>query len=695
MLGALLLAAAAAGPTNLVFVTIDTLRADHVGAYGYKTGQTTTLDRLAREGVLLEDAVVQAPQTRPSHASIFTGRYPFEHGLRDNYSPPLDPRQTTLAAHLKRQGFATAAFVGAYPVSRSSGLDQGFAVYDDPFGEGEGSTTEESRLERPAGQVVDAALGWLEHRPPGRFFAWVHLFDPHGPHAAPEPWKTRFPKSPYDGEVAYADAELGRLVAWLDQRDLRRSTLVIVTADHGEGLGDHGEQEHLLFLYDSTLKVPAVLSWPGQVPEGGRVKGQFRSIDWVATSLDLLGVPAMPTSGLSRAANVRQGTPIPDNESYAESLYGQLHFGWAPLRALRGEGWKHIDAPRPELYRLTEDPGELRNLIDDRPQVVTGMRARLRSLDRGEGKTATTPPVDAEAAERLAALGYVGGAFFAGTPSGDDPKDKIAWYEQERRDITTALSLYREGQSEGAFKILERLARPDKDAQGRPVRQRSFNVSYTLGRILIEKRRYADAAATLEEALQILPTATPAYAYLAQAYGGAGKPAEARAVLDRGLARAPKNPELLRARGSLRLRQGDAAGARTDLERARAANPKDALVRVDLAAIERQAGRLDAARTEAEEAVRFAPDLPEAQVALGLVEGAAGQPAKAEAAFRRALQAQGDHPDALFYLAALQLQKGQPGEAVSLLERLLQRAPRYPGASDMLRTARGLVSREP
>ena len=223
MIPALVLAAATS--PNVLLVTIDTLRADHVGAYGYAAGDTPVLDRLAREGVLLEEAVVQVPQTRPSHASILTGRYPYEHGLRDNYSPPLDPKVETLATMLRRLGYVTAGFIGAYPVSRPSGLDQGFEVYDDPFGSGESSTTRDPRLERTADQVVSPALAWLEKPRTGPFFTWVHLFDPHAPYDAPGAPGKRFAKNPYDGEIAFADSQVGRLIDWLDRSGTRGRTL--------------------------------------------------------------------------------------------------------------------------------------------------------------------------------------------------------------------------------------------------------------------------------------------------------------------------------------------------------------------------------------------------------------------------------------------------------------------------------------
>jgi arylsulfatase A-like enzyme/tetratricopeptide (TPR) repeat protein len=688
MLSLFLALAAAAGPRpNVLLVTVDTLRADRVGAYGYAPAATPTLDRIAREGVVVEDAVVQVPQTRPSHVSILTGRLPFEHGIRDNSSPPLDAKWPTLATILRGHGYDTGAAVGAYPVARASGLDRGFAAFDDPFGSGETATARNPRTERRAGEVVDAALRWLDRPATDPFFLWVHVFDPHAPYEPPEPYAARFAKQPYDGEVAYADAQLARLLERLEAKKLLDRTLVVVTADHGEGLGDHGEEEHLLFVYDSTLHVPLMLRAPGMLTAGTRVRGQFRSVDLVATVLDLLGLPAVATSGASRADALRTGGRIPDNESYTESLYGSLHFGWAPLRALRAEGWKYIDAPRAELYRVADDRSETRNLISLREGVATAMQRRLLALDSGR-PAAPSVAVDAGAAERLAALGYVGGAFFQGPPSGDDPKDKIAAFQAERRDFSRALQLFQKRDLDGAIRILARLAKPTLNAKGQVVEPRSFNVEYYLGRSLLEKRRFAQAVPHLEKAAALSPESMPAWVYLAQAQAGTGKTASALATLDRALVRTPDNAELLQAKGGLLLRAERLADARPLLERARTLDPQNVLTRVDLATVYRNSRELERARAEAAEAVRLDAKSPEAQVALGLALGALGRVAEATNAFREALARDESHADALFYLGSIEMQAGRPQAAVPLFERLVRDAPRYPGAERALAMAR-------
>jgi arylsulfatase A-like enzyme/tetratricopeptide (TPR) repeat protein len=667
-------------------VTIDTLRADRVGAYGHASAQTPSLDRLAREGVLVEDAVVQTPQTRPSHASLFTGKPPFEHGIRDNFTPPLDPAHPTLATLLKQRGYATGGFIGAYPVSRDSGLDRGFDVFDDPFGGAPGGLRVEQSA-RTASPVVDAALAWLEASAGRPFFAWVHVFDPHAPYAPPEPFASRFASAPYDGEVAYADSEVGRLLEWRDRSGQGARTLVIVTSDHGEGLGEHGEDEHQLFVYDSTLRVPLIFSWPGRLPSGRRVTGQFRSVDLLPTVLDLMGVSPTPTSGASRAASLAADERIPANESYAESLFGQLHFGWAPLRALRGDGWKYIDAPRPELYHLVADPGERRNLVEDRSPVASGMQQRLRSYDTG-GVPAAFGSADPDAAARLAALGYVGGAFFTGTPSGVDPKDAALEYQTFQRETSRAVALFEKGDYTGVVRVLSPLAAPRRAKDGRTVDRKSFAVSSYLGRALLELRRFPEAIEPLTLAHRLSPSTPSISVSLARAELGAGRNEAAVATLERGLALEPRHLGLLQMKGRVLAGMGRFAPALAALEEARRLEPGNSLLRVDRANVLREAGRLAEALAEADQAVGLDPRSPEAHVARGLCLGALGRVAEAEGALRAGLDLEPNNSDALFFLGALSLSSGRTREAVALLERVLRVAPGHPQARQLLAQAR-------
>jgi arylsulfatase A-like enzyme/tetratricopeptide (TPR) repeat protein len=681
-LAAILLAGApptpAAAPPNLLLITIDTLRADRLGAYGYAKAETPALDGLARAGVLVEDATVQAPQTRPSHASILTGLYPYEHGLRDNFSPPLRPGVETLATVLQAKGYDTAAFLGGAPVAAASGLNRGFAVYDDHFpGAGAGLDT---LGERRAAAVVDSALAWLARPRTRPFFVWVHLYDPHAPYEPPAPYAQRHPGRPYDGEVAYADAQVGRLLQRLAAAGLRERTLVAATSDHGESLGEHGEEEHLVLVYDATLRVPLVLSWPGTLPAAARVSGQFRSVDLMPTLLGLLGVAPPRTSGVSRAEEVRKGGRLAANESYAESLYGQIHFGWAPLRAIRAEGFKYVEAPRAELYDLVRDPGETRNLIDDRGSVAARMRERLLTFDRGGGTpAAAAPPPDTATLERLAALGYVSSGPAARTAAtGADPKDKVRAHEAFHRDSREAVRRFKAGDLDGALPILERLARGDSA---------SFEVDYFLGKALLRKRRFAEAATAFEEAAALFPRFAATWVDLAEAHRRQGRLAAAGASVARGLALFPEGAALHEADGLVKQQAGDLAGARAALEKARTLDPGAGRARLALSAIYRDQGDLPRAVAELQEAVRREPRFADAWNALGTLLAATGQTAGAEAAFRAVLAATPDDPDALWNLAELLIKGGRNAEAVPLLEHLQRVVPGSTEVKNALREA--------
>ncbi len=681
MIAALALVAAAATPPNLLLVSIDTLRADRVGCYGYAGGETPALDGLARDGLLFEDATVHAPQTRPSHASMLTGLYPFAHGVRDNFSPPLKGDVPTLAGLLKARGYDTAAFIGGFPLAASSGLNRGFDVYDDALGGGGAAGA--LMAERSAAEVVDRARRWLggRRRP---FFAFVHLYDPHAPYEPPRPFAARYAGRPYDGEVASADAQVGRLLAFLEERGLRGRTLVVATSDHGEGLGDHGEDEHLVYVYDSTLRVPLLVSWPGTLPGGRRVAGQFRGVDLMPTLLELMGVPRVATSGASRAAELRSGAPLPDNESYAESLYGQLHFGWAPLRAVRAEGWKYIEAPRAELYHLRQDAGEVRNVLDVRGQVAARLRERLGAYESSSTPAAVELPSDAGAIERLVSLGYVGaGAPPASGVKGADPKDMIAGHQAYTRDVQKALRLFRGGEIDGSLAILQRLARQEAVA---------FEVPYFLGKALLRKGRPAEAVKALDEARGLLPRFAPLYVDLAQAFRLQGRPKDARAAVNRGLEIAEKNAALWEEGGLAAQQMGDLAAAQAALETARTLDPGSVRARLALSALYRSEGNRGAAVAELREAVRRNPRSASAWHALGVLQAESGATADAEAAFRKGLEADAADPDLLYGLAELLRAGGRPKEAVPLLEKAVAAAPGFGEARDALERARREVA---
>ncbi len=433
-----------ASAPSLLLVTLDTLRADRVGAYGSPDGLTPHLDALAAGGVLFEEALASAPLTLPSHATILSGLEPPRHGVRNNGTHVFPERLPTLATLLEARGYATGAFVGAYVLAGRFGLGRGFHRYDDaiPIRE-EGASVLDS--DRRCEEVAGAAISWIrEQREP--FFAWVHFYDPHAPYDPPSPYAERFAGRPYEGEVAYADACLGQVVAAAEARAPGR-LVAAALADHGEGRGDHGERTHGFFVYQPTLRIPFLVAGPG-VPKGQRRAGIARTVDVLPTLLRLLGLPAPPR--LEGVALLSAAAP---REAYAETVMPQT-LSWSPLHSLRLGVLKYIEAPRPELYDLDADPGETRNLVEARPREAERLGKALRAFRGEDHPWATASSEDRETAERLRALGYISGEP-APTSQGSalkDPKDVLDLYRlfeeslwaESRGDREEALDRLRE-----------------------------------------------------------------------------------------------------------------------------------------------------------------------------------------------------------------------------------------------------------
>ena len=428
---------AAEKKSNVIIITIDTVRADHLGCYGYGLVQTPNIDALARSSARFRHAFTTVPLTLPAHASLFTGSFPMATGVHDFASNTLPSTAVTLATVLRENGYATAAFLGSPVLDARYGLNQGFDTYFDHFDLRHVDEDKADVVKRPGDKVMDEALGWLKRGPRQPFFLWVHLYDAHYPYQPPEPFATRYKTRPYDGEIAFVDAQVGRLVSFLKEKESFANSLVVLASDHGESLGNHGEQKHGFFIYDSTLRVPLMVKVPGATP---RVVGEDASlVDVMPTVLQALHIPIPPTVQGSSLLSRIMGRPGPGSSNvYAETFLPLLHFSWSQLRALRWKGLKYIEAPRPELYDAIADPHETKNLLATRPAVAQVMRDRLAEILRrytsasGEqagGKEFTDPAL----LDRLHALGYV--TTPAGTVSDaigkqlPDPKDRLQVYE--------------------------------------------------------------------------------------------------------------------------------------------------------------------------------------------------------------------------------------------------------------------------
>src|SRR5437762_10788854 len=501
------LAAQAEAP-NIIFITVDTTRADRMGFLGSKLNATPNLDTLAKQGVVFEQAFSQAPLTPVSHATIFTGTYPQFHTVTD-FGHPLPSLLPTVPEILQKNGYHTAAFVGSLildpKANMAPGFDRGFDYFDAGFHQKRGpGETRYNSIERRAGDVVAHAITWLSKNRATPFFIWVHLYDPHAPYDPPAPFDKQF-KDPYDGEIAYADSALGKLFAYLRQRGLYDRALVAVMSDHGESLGAHGESMHGIFLYDETIHVPLLFKLPGAAPGGRRVSARVRLVDVAPTVLSMLSLPLPPTfQGESLVPLMKPG-PKPASElpAYAETDYPHRAFGWSALRSLRTGKYLFVRAPRRELYDQTRDQSAEHNLASSSPAVTDTLQTQL---DDFRNKTASfpddakKPAMNSEQAENLSALGYAASTSATVSPDllkGDDPKDKI----QVSNVLHEGMIAVEDGRYAEAIPMLQQVLQESPLISAAQLQ---------LGVALARVRRYPEAIATLKKAVQMIPESTQA-----------------------------------------------------------------------------------------------------------------------------------------------------------------------------------------
>ena len=623
-------------PRNLLLVTLDTFRADRAGAYGHAGGLTPNLDRLAREGVRFDAAWSSAPLTLPSHATLLTGLLPVAHGLRQNGTGALDAGAETLAARLAAEQFETGAWVSAFVLNRRFGLARGFQTYDDEIAQrpGRPSGIEAQRAGR---EVVDRALPRIAAHGAGagdarRFFLWVHLFDAHAPYEPPEPFKSRT-SNPYDGEIAETDAQLGRLLDALDAAGLGESTLVVVAADHGEALGEHGEPTHGLLLYEPTIRVPLVIRAPKLLSAGSVVRTPVGLVDLAPTIASLLGVEwpvaKNATSGRDLAAALRAGREPEPADLYAEAEYPRL-FGWAPIAALRRGPAKLVWSPEPELFDLASDPGEATNLLDSRRRDASSMKSAVETLRSGALDRSSAAP-DEESRRQLAALGYASGTNVESATRRDpaDPKRMAPLFAR----LEEARQAMESGRLAEAAEELTRLVAEDPE---NPV----FRGSRAMA--LQRLGRSDEAIAELGQTLAPGPGEVQTLFDLAAALHAAGRREESERVLRELLRREPEFAEAHNTLGVLRMEAGAPAEGAAEFQRA----------------LELESGNANAANN------------------LGNALRALRRPAEAERAYRRALELAPDWADPWNGLGALLVEISRIEDAIQAFERAIALDPR-------------------
>ena len=616
---------------NVLLVTIDTLRADYLSCYGSPAISTPSIDRLAARGVRFDQAFVQVPLTAPSHASILTGTYPKIHNLRDMGGFVLDARVPTLATILGQAGLQTAAFIGAAVLDHSYGLNRGFSTYADEMKNDAGDSKVPGVVAEVRGEMVTRrALEWLDRRDGSRsFLLWAHYYDPHFPYDPPQPFRGQYPKNSYGGEVAYTDEQVGRLLEGLRDRRVLDNTLVVLMADHGESLGEHGEYTHGVFLYDATMRIPLIVAGPG-VPAGRVVSQQVRSIDVLPTIAEFLDVSAGGRAqGVSLWPAIAGGKRVETNDCYMETIYPKTRLGWSELRGMRTDEWKLIVGPKPELYRVVEDRVEQNNLVAQHPAEADRLRKKMwESAESPQDRAELKPqPVDEERRRQLQALGYlnVGRRPVRLDMSGPDPKDRIAILEALER----AADALNQDRYRPALQLLEKIAPED----------RTNPLIYTyLGLCYQRLNQFDKAESTYLEAIRQKADSDETHAELGEIYVRNGALERAVESMERAAALNPANLDNMNNLANAYLQLGRPEQCERVLRAILTQNDRHAAAHNLFGIVEVQRGRPAEARGHFERAVECNPDLAEGYMNLGLLAQNAGQIKPALAYYRQFLK---------------------------------------------------------
>lgn len=642
----------------VILISVDTLRADHLPAYGYRQVETPNIDGLRRDSVLFERVYSHCPMTLPSHASMFTGSLPTEHGVRNNIGYRFEgAKLRALAEELRERGYATGAAVSSYVLRSDTGIDDGFDFYEDSIAVATAGATSEHQ--RPGGETLRHALGWIQQHREQPFFFFLHLYEPHAPYEPPEPFKSRYP-SAYDGEIAAADAIVGELVRSLKDSGLYDPAILIFTSDHGEGLLDHGEDQHGILLYREALWVPLLVKLPGS-HQADSISRPTPLAHLFGTVLRLVGIdlPLRPASWFDAdAGGETEARPI-----YSETLYPRIHLGWSELRSLIDGRYHYIEGPRPELYDLEGDPGEAKNVIAIERREASRLRKEMQAYP---ATAATIGEIDPEEARKLAALGYVGTPRERGSGPLPNPRDEIKNLARIK----------------AAFRFADERRLDEAIAASRSLLQENpklLDVWSKLGEVLVESGRYDEAIEVYRSAITHAERFSPDLALaLGFAYLKNGETAAAASHARLALTTHPREANELLARVALEEGRFDAAEehVRSALQRGDS-QPATSLL---LAEVERAAGKLEQALRSIQEAERRA-----AELGVGRLQGAdylrgdllarLDRPKEAAAAYRREIAAFPRHLQAYANLAVILMIQGRSAEANELLEQMARNNP--------------------
>lgn len=663
--------------TPVILISIDTLRSDRLPAYGYDKVRTPNIDALRADSILYSQAYSHCPLTLPSHASMLTGLLPADSGIRDNIGFTLDAKIPHLAELLKKNGYATGAAVSAFVLRKETGIGRGFDFYDDEV-EPLGTSQVIARVQRTGAETLAAAKRWLDGRTADEpFFFFLHTYDPHSPYTPPEPYRSQY-KDAYDGEVAYTDQVIGDLLTYLKERDLYDKSLIIFLSDHGEGLNDHGEEEHGIFLYREAIQVPLLVKLPGAARGGSTVDVPAGLVDVFPTILEQTATkaPATPKDAMSLTALLEKDAPR--RRIYSESFYPRLHFGWSDLHSMTDGRHHYIRAPIPELYDLQADPRETKNVLEENRRTYVAMRAAIEPYVR---EAAAPAPIDPDEAAKLAALGYIGSTVATSNDEDlPDPKTTIDVFYQ----IRVAFTHFRDEELEECLAICNKLLQEN---------ERILDLWDLKSKTLAKLGRPEEAIAAAKEGLKRQPTSVPLLSAVANLSILTGDLVQAEQHADLMMKGEPGQAHEILARVYAERKEYDRAEKEARLAMATGREPTNALMTLGL--IAKQRGDLNGALRffdQAFESIAHKRNrrVPNLHFYRGDVLARLGRTAEAERDFRQEIADYPTQPDAYASLILLLAADGRASEATRLVYELVEAAPRAPSYAVISETLRAI-----
>lgn len=651
---------------NVLLIIVDTLRSDHVGCYGYDRIKTPNIDNFAKKGTMFKNTISQVPLTLASHASFLTSTYPQYNNVRDNGAARLDESAITLAEALQEEGYATAAFVSTMVLDSKHGLNQGFETYDDTVEKAsKDRVLDLMDAERTGEKVTDSAINWLKDNGNKKFFLWAHYYDPHTVYNPPSPYKEIYKDNLYDGEIAFADMQIGRLLSFIKGMKLERDLFIIFASDHGEGLGEHGESSHAVFVYDTTLKVPLIFSYPGVIPEGKVVESQVRLLDIMPTVLDFLHIEKnKEIQGKSLVRIIKGKSRSKDLPAYSESLYAKFHYNWSPLQAFRMGEWKYIKSSKPELYNIKRDPHELVNLIDEEADLSMELDKKLTDLlskTTSEEAKDTSLEIDDETRQQLMSLGYVQGTVDYGSKE-PVPIEMI----QVMENLNLASSLANTGQIEKAIEMFDEILKKDPN---------NLRAHVSIAQCYKSLGKYEEAMKHFKVALSFNDDEAAAHDGLGNIFKDMGKVKEATEEFAKALELDPENPLIINNMGWCYQQKEDFDKAIEYYDKALAMDNEIATAHANKGICYRVKGDLDKATEELNIAITQDPELAFAYAELGAVWAIKGDLDKAIRYCEKAVEVDPKSIDGYNNMAVCYMRKKEYAKALENYQKALEIAP--------------------